>query len=219
MAPLCVLSALLLAGYVCLVYRKDIKEPITIGGEAVGTPWKPERKKQRVLYIALFVLVLLTIVTRTSLWPVAAILVAVCVLILDPATLRRTDYVLLLTFLCFFVFSSSIAANPAISAFLRESVAGHEYWWSILLSQMISNVPASIVLYPFSENLAGLLYGLDTAGLCSLIGSLASVINYRIYVREYPGQGMRFIKVFTVVSLIFFAVVALPGLWLSAWPF
>ena len=219
MAPLSILSAALLVGYVCLLYRKDIKQTIAIGDEAVGTPWKPERKKQRTMYIALFVMVLLTIVTRTTLWPAAALVVAVCVLILDPATLRRTDYVLLLTFFCFFVFSSSIAANPTISAFLRTSVAGNEYWWSILLSQVISNVPASIVLYPFSTNLSGLLYGLDSAGLCSLIGSLASVINYRIYVREYPGQGMKFIKVFTIVSLIFFAVVALPGFWLSAWPF
>lgn len=218
MAPLCALSAVLLALYVCLLYRKDIRQAIAIGGEAAGTPWRPERRKQRVLYIALFALVLLTIVTRTALWPLAAVIVAVCVLILDPATLRRTDYVLLLTFFCFFVFSSSIAANPAISAFLRASVAGNEYWWSILLSQVISNVPAAIVLYPFSENLSGLLYGLDSAGLCSLIGSLASVINYRIYVREYPDQGMRFIKVFTIVSLIFFAAVALPGYWLSAWP-
>ena len=103
------------------------------------------------------------------------------------------DYVLLLTFLCFFVFSSSITANPKISAVLRRAVAGNEYWWGIGLSQLISNVPATIVLYPFTRNFAGLIYGVDTAGLCSLIGSLASVINYRIYVREYPGSGGRFI--------------------------
>lgn len=219
MLPLSALSAVLLVGYVVLLFRKDVKQTIEIGSEAVGTPWKPERKKIRILYLSLFVLVLLVIVTRTTFWYAAALLVAVCVLAFDPVTLRRTDYVLLLTFFCFFVFSSSIAANPGISAFLRGSVAGNEYWWSILLSQVISNVPASIVLYPFTANLSGLLYGLDTAGLCSLIGSLASVINFRIYVREYPGQGMRFIRVFTIVSLIFFAVVALPGYFLSAWPF
>lgn len=219
MAPLCILSAVLLCGYVLLLFRKDVKMPAVIGDEAAGSPWQPGRRRQRVMYLALFVLVLVTIVTRTRLWPLATAIIAVCVLFFDRDTLRHTDYVLLLTFLCFFVFSSSIAANPAISGFLRTSVAGREYWWSILLSQLISNVPASIVLYPFSTNLAGLLYGLDTAGLCSLIGSLASVINYRIYVREYPGQSMRFIRVFTIISLIFFALVVLPGYWLSAWAF
>ena len=75
------------------------------------------------------------------------------------------------------------------------------------------------MLYPFSGNFAGLIYGADTAGLCSLIGSLASVINYRIYVRSYPGQGRKFIKVFTLISWAFFLIVVIPGLLLSGWPF
>jgi Na+/H+ antiporter NhaD/arsenite permease-like protein len=129
------------------------------------------------------------------------------------------DYVLLVTFLCFFIFSSSVAANEKIAAVLKRAVAGNEYWWAIGLSQIISNVPASIVLYPFTENFAGLIYGADTAGLCSLIGSLASVINYRIYVREYLGRGGKFVKTFTLVSWAFFLIVVIPGLLLSRWPF
>ncbi|MBQ3824041.1 MAG: hypothetical protein II808_02405, partial [Clostridia bacterium] len=125
----------------------------------------------------------------------------------------------LVTFLCFFVFSSSIASNPAIAGFLGKTVAGNEYWWAIGLSQIISNVPASIVLYPFTENFAGLIYGADTAGLVSIIGSLASVINYRLYVREYPGKGGKFIKTFTLVSWAFFAIVVIPGFLLSFWNF
>ena len=75
------------------------------------------------------------------------------------------------------------------------------------------------MLYPFTGNFAGLIYGADTAGLCSLIGSLASVINYRIYVREYPGEGKRFLKVFLPVSWAFFLIVAVPGWLLCRWPF
>ena len=115
------------------------------------------------------------------------------------------------------MFSSSVAANESIAGFLSKAVSGREYWWAIGLSQIISNVPASIVLYPFSQSNAALIYGADTAGLCSLIGSLASVINYRIYVREYPGQGKSFVKVFTLISWAFFAIVVIPGLLLSAW--
>ena len=87
------------------------------------------------------------------------------------------------------------------------------------MSQVISNVPASIVLYPFAVNKGALLYGLDSAGLVSLIGSLASVINYRIYVREYPGKGGSFIKTFTLISWAFFAIVVIPGYLLSSWSF
>ena len=92
---------------------------------------------------------------------------------------------------------------------------GREYISVLVLSQVISNVPATIVLYPFTENFTALIYGADTAGLVSLIGSLASVINYRIYVREYPENGKKFIKVFTLISWAFFIIVVIPGYILS----
>ena len=173
----------------------------------------------RWLYLGLFVLILLVIVTRTRYWPLVLAIVLLAIALCDRRLFFKVDYALLGTFLCFFVFSSSIAANPSISGFLAKSVTGREYWWAIGLSQVISNVPASIVLYPFAKNFAGLIYGADTAGLCSLIGSLASVINYRIYVREYPGRGGQFIKTFTLVSWAFFLLVVIPGLLLSGWDF
>ena len=213
MLPLCVLSAVLLICFILFFYRRDLREPI--GTEAADTPWQPEGRVRRIVYLTLFVLVLLVIVTRTRFWYAAVAVVLLTVLATDRTLFAKVDYVLLLTFLCFFVFSSSITANPKISAVLRRAVAGNEYWWGIGLSQLISNVPATIVLYPFTRNFAGLIYGVDTAGLCSLIGSLASVINYRIYVREYPGSGGRFIKVFTLVSWAFFLLVVIPGLLLS----
>ena len=215
MFPIWILSAGLLIIFILALYRKDLSENTGIGEvEAAAAP-DPAGRNRRRLYLALFAMIIWTIVSRTGLWPAAVVIVAVSVFFADRELMRRTDYVLLLTFLCFFVFSSSIAANPAISGFLKTSVAGHEYAWSILLSQVISNVPASIVLYPFAVNKGALLYGLDSAGLVSLIGSLASVINYRIYVREYPGRGMAFIRVFTLVSLAFFAIMVVPGYLIS----
>ena len=80
---------------------------------------------------------------------------------------------------------------------------------------VISNVPPSIVLLPYAKNLGGLIYGVNTVGLCSIIGSLCSLINYRIYVREYPGQGGKFLKTFMLICLAFFALVAIPGYFLS----
>ena len=226
MSPLWVSSFFLLFGFVCVLYRKDPKMAVyeaaadRTRASSTSVEWDPARKHNRIIYLCLFLMIVCTIVTRTGLWYWAVLLLLVIILISDRKILLKTDYVLLLTFLCFFVFSSSIASNEKISAFLTGSVAEHEYWWSILLSQVISNVPASIVLWPFTKNLAALLYGLDSAGLCSLIGSLASVINYRIYVREYPGNGGRFVKVFTLISWAFFAIIFLPFWWLSGvWRF
>ena len=218
MFPICIISGVLLVIFVVFLYRKDVREGTSITGSSVAGEWKPEGKVRRIAYLSIFAVVIFSIVSRTSYWPYIALGVAVCMFFIDRKILMKTDYVLLLTFFCFFVFSSSIAANPAISGFLKSSVAGREYAWSILLSQLISNVPAAIVLYPFAVNKGALLYGLDSAGLCTLIGSLASVINYRIYVREYPGNGLKFIKVFTLTSLAFFAFVVIPGYLISRTP-
>ena len=240
MLPLWIFSAFLLLIFISLLYKKDSKEKIEIKelpqndidrsptpsqhscsetrSKSVSQILPASRRslhhKRRIMYQVLFLIVVASIVTRTQYYPIVLALVFVTLLIGDRKILIKTDYVLLLTFLCFFTFSSSICRHPAISQFLKESVAGHEYIWSILLSQVISNVPASIVLYPFSTDLRALLYGLDSAGLCSLIGSLASVINLRLYSREYPGKSIAFIKTFTWISLAFFAVVVLPQLWL-----
>ena len=225
MLPLWVFSAGLLSVFILILFRSEGKHEVTRMStnpafsdskeshtEAADTD--AVHRHRKIMYQILFVIVVASIVTRTRFYPIVLAVVFITLLIGDRKILIKTDYVLLLTFLCFFTFSSSICRHPAISQFLAKSVAGHEYLWSILLSQVISNVPASIVLYPFSTDLRALLYGLDSAGLCSIIGSLASVINLRLYIREYPGKSLAFIKTFTWISLAFFAVVVLPQLWL-----
>ena len=219
MSPLCVGSGILLIVFVLIMYRKELKKKTASFSSNLIKEWKEEDKAKRIMYVILFVMILTTIVTRTKFWPVAVLLVIVGVSCVNRKLFRSVDYVLLVTFLCFFIFSSSVSSNPIVSTVLKKAVSGNEYWWAIGLSQIISNVPASIVLYPFTENFAGLIYGADTAGLCSLIGSLASVINYRIYVREYPGKGKNFIKTFTLISWAFFVIVVIPGFLLSKWPF
>lgn len=220
MFPLWIFSGILLYIFILILFRKDENEKILIQTEKIAEEWKKENRIKRILYISLFFLVILTIVTRTKFWPVVTLITFVALLIFDRKILLKTDYVLLLTFLCFFIFSSSICRNPKVSEFLSKTVKNHEYIWSILLSQIISNVPASIVLWPFSggteQNLKALLYGLDSAGLCSIIGSLASVINLRIYSREFPGSKntWNFIKTFTWISLASFAAVVFPQLWI-----
>ena len=215
MAPLCIMSAILLIIFVLMLYRKNTREPLAADHKQTAGTWEKKYLYRRIIYILLFGLIIWTICSRTSLWPLTVIIVIIGMAIADIKIFAAVDYVLILTFLCFFIFSSSIASNPEISGFLKNAVAGYEYWWAIGLSQIISNVPASIVLYPFSESLPALIYGADTAGLCSLIGSLASVINYRIYVREYPENGKSFIKTFTLISWAFFIIVVIPGYLIS----
>lgn len=213
MLPLWLGSMVLISLFLVFLYRKNLGQKAGCT-DYRGAQWQPEGKLRRLTYLALFVAVLLCIVTRTPYWPYVTLLVTLVLLVVDPKVFRRVDYVLLLTFLCFFVFSSSIAANQRIAGFLERAVRGNEYWWSIGISQIISNVPASIVLWPFTADLRALIYGLDTAGLVTVIGSLASVINLRLYTREYPGQGKAFLVCFEKISLCFFAIVVVLQLFL-----
>ena len=213
MLPLWLGSMVLISLFLVFLYRKDLGQKAGCT-DYRGAQWQPEGKLRRLTYLALFAAVLLCIVTRTPYWPYVTLLVTLVLLAVDPKVFRRVDYVLLLTFLCFFVFSSSIAANQRIAGFLERAVRGNEYWWSIGISQIISNVPASIVLWPFTADLQALIYGLDTAGLVTVIGSLASVINLRLYTREYPGQGKAFLVCFEKISLCFFAIVVVLQLFL-----
>lgn len=206
MLPLWIMSMILISAFLVFIHRKDIKERSTFLTDN-QEKWDPARKVKRFVYLALFLVVILSIVTRTTYWPYVTLFVALMLLIFDRKVYLRVDYVLLITFFCFFVFSSSIAANGSIAGFLSKAVAGNEYWWSLGISQIISNVPASIVLWPFTTNLKALIYGLDTAGLITVIGSLASVINMRLYVKEYPGDGKNFMIAFEKYSLCFFVIV------------
>ena len=218
MLPICAISAALLVVFIVFLFRRGPKERMDIPKDTFPSQLPAERRVHRVIYLLLFAAVISMIVSRTEYWLYIAGALTVIILIFDIKVLLRCDYVLIVTFFCFFVFSSSVAANETIAGFLSKIIAGHEYVGSIAVSQVISNVPAAIVLYPFAVNRGALLYGLDSAGLVTIIGSLASVINYRIYVREYPGKGMSFIKTFTLISIIFFLIVALPGYFISRTP-
>lgn len=207
MLPLWLGSIVLISLFLLFLFRKDLNQKAG-HTDYRGEAWTPEGKLRRITYLLLLALIIGCIVSRTAWWPCITLVVTVVLLLVDPKVFRRVDYVLLLTFFCFFVFSASITANETIAGFLENAVRGNEYWWSIGISQIISNVPASIVLWPFTSNLKALIYGLDTAGLVTVIGSLASVINLRLYTREYPGKGRDFLICFEKISLCFFVIAA-----------
>ena len=122
MSPLCVMSAVLLVAFIFFLYRKDPREsaaPEEDNGKE-GENWR--LTPRRGAYLALFAVVLTVIVTRTSLWPYALAIVLIGAAIADIKLFLRVDYVLLVTFLCFFLFSSSIANNPAVAAFLQDKI-------------------------------------------------------------------------------------------------
>lgn len=92
----------------------------------------------------------------------------------------RIDYGLLVTFLCFF----GIAEDMRL--LMPPERAGDEdtFMVSALASQIMSNVPAALVMAKFTTHWKGLLWGTNAGGFGSLIGSLANLIAYRLYLAK-----------------------------------
>lgn len=160
------------------------------------------------VYLVLFLLSLLT-VARVLPWQGLFVVVLGAVLVVDRKILAKVDYSLLLTFAGFFVFIGNVGRIPAFREFLQGVVAGREVFAGIAASQIISNVPAALLLSGFSENYGQLLVGVNLGGLGTLIASMASLISYKYVAKEEGGCKGRYLIIFTVSNVCFLA--ALTG--------
>jgi Na+/H+ antiporter NhaD/arsenite permease-like protein len=124
--------------------------------------------------------------------------------------------VLLLTFIGFFIFTGNMGNIEAISSFLKDVLSGRELPVSIALSQVISNVPATLMLSGFTSNHKALLQGVNIGGLGTLIASMASLISYKAYAREYREKSGKYLLVFTAVNVVFLIIMILAAILLGA---
>jgi Na+/H+ antiporter NhaD/arsenite permease-like protein len=77
------------------------------------------------------------------------------------------------------------------------------YFTSIALSQVISNVPATVLLTPFTHGeWRELLYGVNAGGCGTIIASLANLLGWRIYIRE-SNRDLRFFRRLTALNFAF----------------
>ena len=159
------------------------------------------------LYLALFAVCLLTVV-RVLPWPVMLGAVILVALIFDRPTLLEADFMLLLTFVAFFIFAGNLARIEAVDSLLRRLLSGREYWTALLTSQVISNVPAALLLSGFTDNAKALLLGTNIGGLGTPIASLASLISLKLYARSEDARLGRFLLEFTVVNVILLIVLS-----------
>ena len=200
--PYAALSLLLLA-LSCLFVKREAVTPPT--GDM------PQRKASTELVsAALFVLSLLSVLRFLEAW-ITALVTLLVVLIYNRKLLKRVDYCLLLTFVCFFVFIGNMGRIEPIREFLSAFITGREMLTGALLSQIIRNVPAAVLLAAVSENWRELLVGVNIGGLGTLIASLASLISYKLYSASENAQPKRFMLVFTGFNAAFF--ILLIGLW------
>lgn len=167
----------------------DVNEKISVGKASV--------------YAVLFAVSILT-VFKVIPYPVTLAVTVAAVLIFDRKTLLGVDYSLLLTFVFLFIFIGNLGNIAPVSEFLKKIVVGNEVVAGIAASQVFSNVPAALLLSGFTDNAKDLLIGVNLGGLGTLIASMASLISFKIAVKENIKSG-RYLLVFTAVNVIFLA--------------
>lgn len=150
--------------------------------------------------------------------PTIAVAAAVLLFLLvaDRKTLAKIDYSLLGTFVALFIFIGNMGNIQAFRTFLSSVIEGNEVIVAVLASQVISNVPAALLLSGFSAEWPALVVGCNIGGLGTLIASMASLISYKSIAREYPERRGAYIVQFTIFNIIFLAALYVPSLILSA---
>ncbi len=193
MGPLTLISAGLIF-LICLIHKDFPIRQGMLGKEIVGVRKAGENQVLAVLFF-----ISLLSVFRILSWQLLLLIVLVSCMGIKAFCKEKylpleADFGLLLTFVAFFIFIGNMGRICAVREVLSQVLNGRELLISFLCSQMISNVPAAILLSGFTQEYRGLLQGVNIGGLGTLIASLASLISYKFFAAESeqtPAAGTR----------------------------
>lgn len=163
---------------------------------------KRERRVNKKLTLSYFALLILSLLTVFKVFDYRLLLLVIVLflLIFSRKTFLAVDYLLLLTFVLFFIFSHNISSIATIKSFLTSLMERSALLTSLLTSQVISNVPSAVLLSSATSNWKELLLGVDIGGLGTLVASLASLISFKIYANRSEAKVKRYLLRFTLIN-------------------
>ena len=133
-----------------------------------------------VVYIMLFLLNIMTVIGILD-YLISLVITIVVMAVMDFKAYLKVDYNLLATFIFFFILIGNIGRIDTITGALSGLVSSWPVPAAILSSQIISNVPAAMLLSAFTDNGKALVIGTNLGGLGTIIASMASLITYRFH--------------------------------------
>lgn len=200
--PIIVFSVLFLV----LLILKDKKMDLSLDLEDI----KIDNKRDVYLFSGLFLIILLSVFHIID-YKVTFLITLIMVLLLNKKLFSQVDYSLLITFVGFFIFVGNISTMNVVKNFMESILDNPQstFLSSVLSSQFISNVPATMLLSGFTNHFKELLLGVNIGGMGTLITSLASVISYKIYTSEFGNDNyMKYFTFYNVLGLIVFVPLA-----------
>ena len=170
--------------------------------------------KRLLVYIILFLLCILSVSRILSYIILTAVVIA-ALLFVRPKLLKEVDYMLLLTFVCFFVFSGNLGKIESIRSVLTTMMENSTLFCSAAASQIISNVPAAVLLADITNDWKGLLLGVDVGGLGTPVASLASLISLKFYFASENARPASYLLWFTLANIIGLIILLPISLYMS----
>lgn len=206
MLPLFCFAAVLL--FIAVLFIKN--EPVHMP-EQNSTPKEHMACNQGIACIPLISYIVLLILCILCVLKYFSPLFLTCIICIylavrDRGIFLKVDYSLLATFIAFFVFIGNISQIDGFRTALQNVISSHEIPVAILSSQIISNVPAALLLSGFTDRYSDLIIGTNLGGLGTLIASMASLISYKQIAREYPARKARYLGLFTLANLIMLGI-------------
>lgn len=162
-------------------------------------------KRRTAVYGVLFCVAVAMVLRGIPYW-LGLLVIVMALLVLDRRALLGVDWGLLVTFAAFFTFSGNMARIEPVRELFRKLLTHGAMPVAALTSQVISNVPAAILLSRFTDDYRGLLVGVNIGGAGTLVASLASLITFREYTKHVKGQTGRFMVLFSAISFGFLGV-------------
>lgn len=197
---------------ICLLLFVIFQKKVPIHEISVHT--SPVNLRDCTCYLFGFALCLLAICKLISPFVIAVVLL-IFLLFVDRDLLTSVDYSLLGTFIAFFIFVGNMANIEPFKNFFLSILSGREMIVSVLASQVISNVPAALLMSDFTTQWSDLIIGCNLGGLGTLIASMASLISYKMLAKEYPQKRVRYFLYFTVTNILLLAILLLGNYFLS----
>lgn len=198
MFPYVFLTGLLLVIFIYLLLPNQMirQEPIQVKMDI----------KSLLFLLVLFSFTFLFIIDVLPVW--SPIIIIIFLLMFDRKLFYQVDYALLLTFfflflfLFLFLFIGNINQIPLITNSIHRVLSGHEVIVTVILSQLISNVPSAIALTNYTRQISDLVIGTNLGGLGTLIASMASLISYKYIVKEKEMNRKSYLLMFSLYNVV-----------------
>ncbi len=166
------------------------------GKEKVEVAEEVEYSEESYLLLSFLGIFILSVLKFLPLWTG---ILPISYALLFNREILKVDYFLLLTFFFFFGLTDNLL--HVLNVKLEDST--QVFLYSAIGSQVMSNVPATLFFADFTNQWKPLLWGVNVGGFGNLIGSLANLIAYKLYVERFRESKKLLIK-FHLIGYLFF---------------